>query len=263
MRLLHTKKIELQEFGPREVPNYAILSHTWEEEEVTLQDIKTNEAMEPTRLRKSLKGMLVAAADGFDYIWIDTCCIDKTSSAELSEALNSMYRWYQEAGECYAYLADVPHNSVNRVTGVTGPEFRKSRWFTRGWTLQELIAPSSVIFLDSDWQEMGTKSNLQRDISEITGIPGNFLLGDDLRHASIAQRMSWASKRETTRIEDLAYCLMGLFGIYMPMLYGEGERAFIRLQEEIMRVSDDHSLFAWRSQRGSRGNSRKFTSYVR
>ena len=167
----------------------------------------------------------MAVADGFDYIWIDTCCIDKTSSAELSEALNSMYRWYQEAEECYAYLADVPHNSINRATGVTGPSW-KSRWFTRGWTLQELIAPLSVIFLNSEWQEIGTKSNLQRDISEITGIPSSFLLGDDLRHASIAQRMSWASKRETTRIEDLAYYLMGLFGIYMPMLYGEGERAY-------------------------------------
>ena len=209
--------------------------------------MKTNRAINLRGYEKVSKACLVAAADEFDYIWIDTCCIDKTSSAELSEALNSMYRWYQEAEECYAYLVDVPHNSVNRRTGVTGPEFCKSRWFTRGWTLQELIAPLSVIFLDSEWQEIGTKSNLYRDISEITGIPGNFLLGDDLRHASIAQRMSWASQRETTRTEDLAYCLMGLFGIYMPMLYGEGERAFIRLQEEIMRVSDDHSLFAWRS----------------
>ncbi|KAH8758214.1 heterokaryon incompatibility protein-domain-containing protein [Hyaloscypha finlandica] len=224
------------------VPNFAILSHTWGEEEVTLQDIKTKEATKLLGYEKVTKACSVAAADGFDYIWIDTCCIDKTSSAELSEALNSMYRWYQEAEECYAYLVDVPHNSVNRVTGATGPEFRESRWFTRGWTLQELIAPSSVIFLDSEWQDMGTKSKLQCAISEITGIPGSFLLGDDLRHASIAQRMSWASKRETTRIEDLAYSLMGLFGIYMPMLYGEGERAFIRLQEEIMRVSDDHIL---------------------
>lgn len=247
MRLLHTKELEFYEFGGREVPNYAIHSHTWGNEEVTLQDIKTNGAVKLRGYEKVSKARSVAAADGFDYVWIDTCCIDKTSSAELSEALNSMYRWYQEAGECYAYLADVLHNSVNRVTGVTGPEFWNSRWFTRGWTLQELITPLSVIFLNDEWQEFGTKSNLQRDISEITGIPGSSLLGDDLRHASVAQRMLWASKRETTRIEDLAYCLMGLFGIYMPMLYGEGERAFIRLQEDIMRVSDDHSLFAWRS----------------
>ncbi|KAH8588753.1 heterokaryon incompatibility protein-domain-containing protein, partial [Bisporella sp. PMI_857] len=250
MRLLHTKRLELQEFGGKEVPHYAILSHTWGKGEVTLQDIKdlkTNRAMKLLGYEKVSMACSVAAANRFEYIWIDTCCIDKTSSAELSEALNSMYRWYQEAEECYAYLADVSQYSVNRVTGVTGPEFRKSKWFTRGWTLQELIAPLSVMFLDKQWQEIGTKSDLQRDISEITKIPGSFLLGDDIRNASVAQRMSWASKRETTRTEDLAYCLMGLFGIYMPMLYGEGERAFIRLQEEIMRVSDDHSLFAWRS----------------
>ena len=248
MRLLHTARIELREFSPREVPAYAILSHTWGEDEVTLQNLKTIEAAKLQGYEKVSKACFIAAKDGFDYIWIDACCIDKTSSAELSEALNSMYRWYQEAVECYAYLADVPHRSVNQRTSVTGSKFRKSRWFTRGWTLQELIALLSVIFLDSEWQEIGTKLNLQREISEITGIPDSFLLGDDLRYASIAQRMSWASKRETTRIEDLAYCLIGLFGIYMPMLYGEGERAFIRLQEEIMRVSDDHSLFAWRSE---------------
>jgi hypothetical protein len=160
MRLLHTKKLELQEFGGREVPNYAILSHTWGEEEASLQDIKTNNATKLQGYKKVSMACSVAAADGFDYVWINTCCINKTSSAELSEALNSMYRWYQEAEECYAYLADVPHNSVNQVTGITGPEFRGSRWFTRGWTLQELIAPLLVIFLDSEWKEIGTKSNL-------------------------------------------------------------------------------------------------------
>ncbi|KAH8665740.1 heterokaryon incompatibility protein-domain-containing protein [Tricladium varicosporioides] len=223
-------------FGSREVPEYAILSHTWGTEEVTLQDIKTSNSVGLEGYKKVRKACSVAAANGFEYIWIDTCCIDKTSSAELSEALNSMFRWYQEAEKCYAYLADVPHHSSNQNSSVIRPEFLHSRWFTRGWTLQELIAPLSVIFLDNEWQEIGTKPDLQEEISEITGIPGDFLLGDDLRHASIAQRMSWASKRETTRIEDLAYCLMGLFGIYMPMLYGEGERAFIRLQEEILRL---------------------------
>jgi hypothetical protein len=127
-----------------------------------------------------------------------------------------------------------------------GDKFQKSRWFTRGWTLQELIAQSTVIFLDSEWHDIGSKSSLQQLISEITGIPGSFLFGDDLEHASVAQRMSWAAKRKTTRIEDLAYCLIGIFGIYMPILYGEGERAFIRLREEIMKVSHNHSLFAWR-----------------
>jgi hypothetical protein len=244
MRLLHTKKLELEEFGGRNVPHYAILSHTWGKEEVTVQDIKTNKAMDSEGYKKVRKACSMATADRFEYIWIDTCYINKTSSAELSEALNSIYRWYQEAKECYVYLADVPHNSFDLMTSVIGPEFQKSRWFTRGWTLQGLIAPLLVIFLDSEWEEISTKSNLQRNISEITRIPGSFLLGDDLRHASVAQRMSWASKRKTTIIKDQAYCLMGLFSIYMPMLYIEGERAFIRLQEEIIKVSDNHSLFA-------------------
>ncbi|XTI93556.1 hypothetical protein V2W45_1432693 [Cenococcum geophilum] len=253
MRLLHTEKLKLKEFGGNEVLRYAILSHTWGEEEVTLQHIKTNEAIKLKGYEKVKKACSIAKRDGFEYIWIDTCCIDKTSSAELSEALNSMYRWYEEAEECYAYLADVPRGTVDHLTGTASDGFRKSRWFTRGWTLQELIAPSTVIFLDSEWQEIGSKSSLQELISEITRIPGGFLLGDDLGHASVAQRMSWASKRETTRVEDHAYCLMGIFGIYMSMLYGEGERAFIRLQEEIMRVSDDHSLFAWRSTEEDHG----------
>ncbi|KAH8719377.1 hypothetical protein GQ44DRAFT_366548 [Phaeosphaeriaceae sp. PMI808] len=158
-----------------------------------------------------------------------------------------MYRWYQGSGMCYAYLADVPPNAVVHQTRTISPEFSKSRWFTRGWTLQELIAPSMVIFLDQEWQEIGTKSSLQSIISEITGIPDTILQGADLESASAAQRMSWASKRETTRVEDLTYCLIGIFGVSIPLLYGEGERAFIRLQEEIMKISDDHSLFAWES----------------
>jgi hypothetical protein len=247
MRLLNTTKRELEEFGGNEIPLYAILSHTWGESEITFQDIEGDDAEEKVGYEKVRETCSRAAADGFDYVWIDTCCIDKTSSAALSEAINSMYRWYQESGVCYAYLADVPPNAVDHRTGAIGPEFSKSRWFTRGWTLQELIAPSTVIILDQKWQEIGTKLSLQRVISEITGIPTNILLGGDLEDASIAQRMSWASKRKTTRIEDLAYCLMGIFGINMPLLYGEGERAFTRLQEEIMKVSDDHSLFAWKS----------------
>lgn len=251
MRLLHTKKLVLKEFIGNKVPHYPILSHTWGDEEVTLQDMMTNEAMGSKGYEKVRNACTVAAVDEFEYIWIDTCCIDKTSSAELSEALNSMYRWYEEAKQCYAYLEDVPRGTIDRRLGRLNDNtidwLRKSRWFTRGWTLQELIAPSTVIFLDREWRAIGSKSTLQELISEITRIPGGFLLGDDLGHASIAQRMSWASKRETTRVEDRAYCLTGLFGIYMPMLYGEGERAFIRLQEEIIRISDDHSLFAWRS----------------
>jgi len=131
-----------------------------------------------------------------------------------------MYRWYQDADVCYAYLADVP-SKVN---------FSGSRWFTRGWTLQELIAPSKVIFFDEEWKELGTKASLRRSISDFTGIPGSILSDNDsLERLSIAQKMSWAAKRKTTRLEDRAYCLMGIFSINIPLLYGEGERAFLRL----------------------------------
>ncbi|KAJ2978056.1 hypothetical protein NUW58_g7615 [Xylaria curta] len=241
MRLLNTQTLDIREFRHDEIPQYAILSHTWDEEEVSLQDMTGTCQVEKRGYQKVKDCCSVAKTHGFEYVWIDTCCIDKTSSAELSEAINSMYRWYEGSEICYAYLADV-------APGVTVDDaFRKSRWFTRGWTLQELVAPPIVIFVNNSWEEIGDRSGLQPLISDITGIPGEFLFGEDLALASVAQRMSWAAKRETTRIEDLAYCLMGMFGIYMPMLYGEGQKAFIRLQEEILRVTNDHSLFSWRS----------------
>ncbi|KAI9772610.1 MAG: hypothetical protein M1839_002423 [Geoglossum umbratile] len=238
MRLLSTDNFEVKEFGDDEVPRYAILSHTWDEEEVTFQDMEGTRVANKKGHEKVKSCCSVARASGLKYVWIDTCCIDKTSSAELSEAINSMYRWYQEADVCYGYLADVPSKAV----------FSSSRWFTRGWTLQELIAPSTVIFLDEEWKELGTKANLRHYVSACAGIPVSILSGDDdLETFSIAQRMSWAAKRKTSRIEDRAYCLLGIFGINMPLIYGERETAFTRLQEEIMRISDDHSLFAWKS----------------
>ncbi|KJK65517.1 ANK ankyrin repeat protein [Aspergillus parasiticus SU-1] len=240
MRLLNTKPSDTGNFIIEEFfgepPPYAILSHTWQEMEVTFQDITTG-VIDKKGFKKVKDCCTFARANGYDYAWIDTCCIDKTSSAELSEALNSMYRWYQEADVCYAYLADVPSKP-----------FAESRWFKRGWTLQELIAPSTVIFLDHEWNELGTRESLRDVLSDITSIPVGILVGDDdVETASVAQRMSWAARRETTRIEDRAYCLMGIFGINMPPIYGEGKNAFIRLQEEIMKVLDDHSIFAWRS----------------
>jgi hypothetical protein len=244
MRLLNTKELGLEEFAGDSIPLYAILSHRWGNEEITLKDIANIGAGYGAGYRKIRRACATAAKHGLQYIWVDTCCIDKTSSAELSEAINSMYRWYQESVVCYAYLADVPSGA--------DPECLESEWFNRGWTLQELIAPPTVIFFDQSWHEIGTKSTLRSVISRITGIPVTVLESGDVESASVAQRMSWASKRETTRVEDRAYSLMGLFGVNMPMLYGEGERAFIRLQEEIMRVSDDHSLFAWESA-GSNG----------
>ncbi|KJK60961.1 ANK ankyrin repeat protein [Aspergillus parasiticus SU-1] len=244
MRLLHTEEshtgnFEIIEFTDDRIPPYAILSHTWEGGEVTFQDMQADQLH--TRQKKGYSKIQrcchLAKSEGFDYVWIDSCCIDKTSSAELSEAINSMYRWYQEAEVCYAYLADVPSKG-----------FKESKWFTRGWTLQELIAPTKLTFLDENWRGLGSKADLQQAISECTRIPIGVLSGEeDIESFSIAQRMSWAAERVTTRVEDRAYSLLGIFGVNIPLIYGERETAFIRLQEEIMRISDDHSLFAWRS----------------
>jgi len=170
------------------------------------------------------------------------CCIDKTSSAELSEAINSMFRWYQKASVCYAYLADVLKDTD---PDKDPEEFSRSRWFTRGWTLQELVAPKNVVFYSRSWKNIGTKERLCNTISTITGIDIDTLLGEDVTFVSVANKMSWASGRRTTRTEDMAYCLLGIFDVNMPLLYGEGKKAFLRLQEEILRSSYDHSLFAW------------------
>ncbi|CRK20582.1 hypothetical protein BN1723_000395 [Verticillium longisporum] len=184
------------------------------------------------------------AAKGHDHLWIDTCCIDKTSSAELSEAINSMFHRYEQAAVCYVYLADV--RAGGRPSAAPLAEIGASEWFRRGWTLQELLAPKTVEFYDADWLFVGTRTSLQRTISEASSIPGRFLSGEShIRSASVAQRMAWAATRQTTRLEDQAYSLMGLFDVNMPLLYGEGKKAFLRLQQEIMKNSADQSLFAW------------------
>ena len=243
MRLVNSFKVQLEEFADNDVPVYAILSHTWEKDEVLFSDMEAGRVDGKAGYAKIRRACETAAADGHEYIWIDTCCIDKRSSAELSEAINSMYSWYHKAVICYTYLADVPTDVDTQAK--EGP-FAKSRWFTRGWTLQELLAPATLAFFSQDWVEIGRKSTLYDAISKITGIHESILSGlKDLESTSIATRMSWASKRDTTRTEDRAYCLMGIFGVNMPMLYGEGEKSFIRLQEEIMKDSDDQSIFAW------------------
>jgi hypothetical protein len=235
----------LYEFSPNAIPPYAILSHTWCEgdEEVKLQDLGAPGVERKAGYAKIKGCCRQAQQDGLAYAWVDTCCIDKTSSAELSEAINSMFRWYANAEVCYTYLVDVPYSlDPNDLVS-----FRSSRWFTRGWTLQELVAPENVVFYSREWKKLGTKRELTVTISDVTGIHEDILLGRNLMEVSIANRMSWASRRVTTRPEDIAYCLLGIFGINMPLLYGEDQKAFIRLQEEIIKVSDDHSIFAWKS----------------
>jgi len=244
MRLLNTNTIELQEFAENEIPPYAILSHTWGDGEVSLQELVGGRAAGKSGLQKIKQYCALAKSRGFAHVWIDTCCIDKTSSAELSEAINSMYQWYEEAAECHAYLADV----------VSESDLAGSQWCTRGWTLQELITPETIIFFNKDWEQLGTKQSLGESIWMCTRIPVGVLHGSrGVESFSVAQRMSWAATRKTTRAEDGAYCLMGLFAINMPLLYGEREREFIRLQEEIIKVIDDDSIFAWRCSYDSEG----------
>lgn len=243
MRLLHTESLEFKEFFDSKVPKYAILSHKWEEKgEVSFQDFEKGKEQGWLGFKKITSCCVLAKSRGFDWVWIDTCCIDKKSSAELSEAINSMFRWYAGAGECYAYLSDV------RLT--QGLDFRESfaesAWFTRGWTLQELLAPDNVIFLDCAWDRIGTKNELLAEISAATGIGDQYLKKIHPR-ASVATRMSWVSRRQTSRVEDIAYCLLGIFDVNMPLLYGEGRKAFLRLELEILKKSDDESIFAWTS----------------
>ncbi|KAM5533210.1 hypothetical protein V8D89_013166 [Ganoderma adspersum] len=195
--------------------------------------------------RKVRDACAFARRHGHRYLWIDSCCIDKTSSSELSESINSMFQWYAGAAVCYTFLADVPSGEG---PDADGSRFRLSRWFTRGWTLQELVAPSELLFLSSDWEVIGSKRELATLVETVSGVDREALLREKpLNKFSVAQRFSWAAQRQTTRIEDRAYSLLGIFGINMPTLYGEGEGALRRLQEEIMRRIPDQSLFAWQN----------------
>ncbi|KAJ0301670.1 hypothetical protein COL516b_007646 [Colletotrichum fioriniae] len=254
MRLLNVETRKLQEFVVN-IPRYAILSHTWGDDEVTFQDLDRPDHTNKRGYVKIDGTCCLAARDGIKWVWVDTCCIDKTSSTELSEAINSMYQWYNESSTCYAYLEDVQQGDD---PSSFDSQFCDSRWFTRGWTLQELLAPKTVEFFDAAWKNLGTRSSLAPKIESITSIPTDFLERNEeypaIHSAKIAMRMSWAARRQTTRVEDIAYSLLGIFDVNMPLLYGEGERAFERLQIEIMKQSSDDSILAW-ARKGKAGIS--------
>ena len=284
MRLLNTQTIQLESFNGNEedIPPYAILSHTWGTDEITFQDV-TQQPLEEIRRREAFYKVQECCAqaqkNGYDYVWIDTFCIDKTSSAEISEAINSMFKWYQQASICYAFLVDFDTTLCHAFTedssgrsvrlGSSDTSFFSSRWFTRGWTLQELIAPRHVNIFDKWWINFGCRDvNLLDRICQRTGIwPQLFdeprclcfktypcppvrhgvcrhclspdTLPQTLESFTVSVKMSWASSRVTSRKEDSAYCLLGLFGLNIPMLYGEGDKAFLRLQEAIVRQAKD------------------------
>ena len=223
-------------------PAYAILSHTWgnANDEVKLKDIEDDSASSKPGYAKLEFCAAQTAHDGLQYFWIDSCCIDQTNNVELTEAINSMYRWYYNASSCYVYLPEI---SVPDPTNIGMPRqqwvstweqiFRSHRWFTRGWTLQELIAARSVEFFSKEHTRLGSKESLEKIIQEITAIPVPAIRGS-LDDYSYDERMSWAGTRATSRPEDMAYCLLGILKISMPMIYGEGQAAAMsRLRREL------------------------------
>lgn len=233
-----TLKLTDRFFGD-DIPHYAILSHTWgpDAEEFTFKNIVEGTGTSKSGYQKIEFCGEQARQDGLRYFWVDTCCIDASNHVELSEAINSMYQWYANASKCYVYLQDVaPPNDHDPDTWEE--EFRKSRWFTRGWTLQELLAPASVEFFTMYGRKIGTKMTLQHRICAITGIPVQALQGVALSTFSIAERISWQDHRNTKLKEDAAYSLLGICGVYMPLIYGEGKNnAFKRLWREVDAAS--------------------------
>ncbi|OQO10794.1 hypothetical protein B0A48_04094 [Cryoendolithus antarcticus] len=271
MRLLHwtDQGLGFEDVVDPSEYRYAILSHRWHDDgEIMYADILAYphgpvtgwtlsadnsggqlSVPRATSWQKLRHAMQQTKKDGLDYLWVDTCCIDKTSSAELSESINSMYAWYQQAVGCYAYLSDVP-GDCPVLTDASEHHWKHafvdSVWFGRGWTLQELIAPKIVHFFGAEWNYLGVMTDLVQTIAGSTAVHSKLLSGEcELEAFSMAQRLSWMAGRKTTRIEDEAYCLLGLLGVNMPLLYGEGRRAFTRLQEEVIRSNDDLSIFAW------------------
>jgi hypothetical protein len=246
MRLLRHKSdvdFELVTFSNDDLPPYAILSHTWiDGEEVTYNELVTGTGKNKAGDAKIRFCVDRAAKDGLQYSWVDTCCIDKSTSDELSTAINSMFRWYQRSAKCYVYLSDVqvPEEVIDvqsfRITWEDA--FRRSRWFTRGWTLQELLAPSTVEFFSKEGKRLGSKISLELEIHAITEVPIKALRGQRLSEFSVPERMSWAANRKTTLKEDKVYCLLGIFGVFLPLIYGEGEKyAFQRLIKEIQSTT--------------------------
>ncbi|XDG06029.1 hypothetical protein ABKA04_005644 [Annulohypoxylon sp. FPYF3050] len=291
MRLLKTKEYRLIETNevPNPFPQYAILSHTWisPRDEITYQDFKRRKddidygLYKQKGWKKFKKYCDRAAKDGWEWAWMDTCCIDKTNPADTQEAINAMFRWYQNAGVCYAYLEDVDANeasdtdmgfplnwdfddiaSIDNVADrdsvihkALRPHLIKAKWFTRGWTLQELLAPPYLVFVDRAWRRIGTRESWADEIKEASRIEARYLTDfspTDFVSCSLAKRLSWASRRETTIEEDETYSLLGLFGISLPLIYGEGRwRAFNRLQRELITVYNDDSIFAWKAEQSS------------
>ncbi|KAI2629882.1 HET-domain-containing protein [Hypoxylon sp. NC1633] len=252
MRFVNTSTLSIESVSDSQVSgskfSYAILSHVWGPDEVLFHEVGADQKhiRDKAGWGKITSFCTIARKHGFKYAWIDTCCIDRRSSAELSEAINSMYQYYHDAKVCFIYLKDV-HKAGSRDQVLAA--VRSTRWLTRGWTLLELLAPAQRRFFTADWSEIEGGQDLLNVLAGSTGISRSLLENRDLLPTfCVAERMRWASKRLTTRGEDIAYSLMGLFNVNMPVLYGEGKKnAFRRLQREIMEATFDMTIFAWRA----------------
>lgn len=253
--------LSLELFPKDKTPPYAILSHTWgsgKDDEVTYQDVVAKTGKSKPGFKKLEFCGAQATNDGLHYFWVDSCCIDKSHEKELTTALNSMYKWYKNAVRCYVYLSDVSVRSQDGRSAHIEWEsaFHNSRWFTRGWTLQELVAPSIVVFYSQEGVRLGNKKTLQQQITTIAGISAEALCGQPLSTFSVEERLQWADKRQTTEEEDKAYCLLGIFEVSLPVIYGEGQlRAMTRLNREIR---DSASL----SSSQARGNNIQMYSHL-
>lgn len=219
------------------LPPYCILSHTWgdADDEVTFDDLERGQGESKKGYAKIHFCAQQAIRDGLQHFWVDTCCIDRANLVELSEAITSMFRWYHQAAKCYVYLADVSADSDDSEQAPHRWEsaFRRSRWFKRGWTLQELLAPTSVEFFSREGHRLGDKATLEVLIHEITQIPVNALRGEPLSQFSVDERLRWTDGRQTKKVEDKAYCLLGIFDVSMSLRYGEGEKALTRLEAKV------------------------------
>lgn len=261
----HTGRFVWRETTGQSKAQYAYLSHLWGPGEATYHVVRKIQDMSvaaesslpsddsgvvvapsivsllPNKIRSACQ---VARESGYRLLWIDACCLDRTNRLEMAESVHLTFELAKRANVCYVYLEDVPDEED---PAAEHSRFRGSRWHTRCWTLQELIVPRREEFLTRTWRSLGTKEDLADTLAQITGVlPG--VLSPEVGHlgdVGIATRMSWAARRQATRVEDKAYSLWGIFGVRMSPAYGEKAVAFLRLQEEILKNTADHSIFAW------------------
>ena len=255
MRLLNTSTYKVSGMGAVRA-DYAILSHRWlRNGEITYQELNSTNArgsnLDETQLEslnKTKEACAKAREQGLDWIWMDTCCIDKTNAVEYTRSINSMFEYYRKAKVCYAYLSDVDCSAPGwqKFRRKEQPDL-ESEWFERGWTLQELLAPEYMEFYDREWRLIGTKDKLAEDLHRVTHIERKYLINSrTIKEASVATRISWMAGRTTTQLEDIAYSMLGILNINMTAQYGEGAKAFMRLQETLIESpSSDESIFAW------------------